>query len=53
MVYESDARVRNTYATYPLQKYSSGKLELTLHSIDEWHHLFIKSAEVKDGHASD
>ena len=53
MVYESDARVRNTYATYPLQEYSSGKLELTLHSIIEWHHLIIKSAEVKDGHASD
>ena len=45
--------MRNTYATYLVQEYSSGKLELTLHSIFEWHHLDIKSAEVKDGHASD
>ena len=51
--YESDVRVRNTYATYPLQADSSGKLELTRHKIIEWHHLVIKSEEVKDGHASD
>ena len=51
--YESDVRVRNTYATYLVQEYSSGKLELTLHKIIEWHHLVIKSSEVQDGHASD
>ena len=45
--------MRNTYATYLLQEYSSVKTELTLHSMIEWHHLIIKSAEVKDGHASD
>jgi hypothetical protein len=53
MEYESDVRVRNTYATYLVQEYSSGKLELTLHKIIEWHHLVIKSSEVQDGHASD
>ena len=45
--------MRNTYATYPLQADSSGKLELTRRNIIEWHHLVIKSTEVKDGHASD
>ena len=45
--------MRNTYATYPLQEYSSGKLELTLHSMIEWHHLIIKTEVVMDGHASD
>ena len=35
ILYESDVRVRNTYATYPLQEDSSGKLELTLHEIIE------------------
>ena len=45
--------MRNTYATYLVQEYSSGKLELTLHNIIGWHHLIIKSEEVKDGHASD
>ncbi len=45
--------MRNTYATYPLQADSSGKLELTRRNIIGWHHLVIKSTEVKDGHASD
>jgi hypothetical protein len=45
--------VRNTYATYPLQMDSSGKLELTRHNIIGWHHLVIKTEVVKDGHASD
>ena len=53
MVYESDVRVRNTYATYLVQEYSSGKLGLSLHKIIEWHHLVIKTEVVKDGHASD
>ncbi len=53
ILYESDVRVRNTYATYPLQADSSGKLELTRHKIIEWHHLVIKITVVKDGHASD
>ena len=47
------ARVRNAYATYPLQADSSGKLGLSRHKIIEWHHLVIKLQEVKDGHASD
>ena len=45
--------MRNTYATYPLQADSSGKLELTRRGIIEWHHLMIKTQVVKDGHASD
>ncbi len=45
--------MRNTYATYPLQADSSGKLELTRHKIIEWHHIVIKITVVKDGHASD
>ena len=53
ILYESDVRVRNTYATYPLQADSSGKLELTRHNIIGWHHLIIKTEVVKDGHASD
>ena len=45
--------MRNTYATYLVQEDSSGKLELTLHNIIEWHHLIIKTPVVIDGHASD
>ena len=45
--------MRNTYATYLLQEYSSVKTELTLHNIIEWHHLMIKTTVVKDGHAID
>ena len=45
--------MRNTYATYLVQEYSSGKLELTLHNIIEWHHLIIKTTVVQDGHAFD
>ncbi len=45
--------MRNTYATYLVQEYSSGKLELTLHNIMMWHRIMIKSEEVQDGHAFD
>jgi hypothetical protein len=45
--------VRNTYATYPEQEYSSGKLELTLHKIVEEHFSAIKTTVVLDGHAFD
>ena len=45
--------MRNTYATYPKLEDSSGKLELTLHNISEWHHFDIKIQVVLDGHASD
>ena len=38
----SGARVRNAYAIYLVPGYSPGKLGLIPHSIDEWHHLFIK-----------
>ena len=47
------ARVRNAYATYPLQGDSPGKPGLIPHGIVEWHHLMIKDLSVKDGHASD
>ena len=45
------ARVRNAYATYPLQGDSPEKFGLIPHSIIEWHHLIIKDLLVKDGHA--
>ena len=45
--------MRNTYATYPKQEYSSGKLELTLHKIVVWHHTAIKTTVVEDEHAHD
>ena len=51
------ARVRNAYATYPLQGDSPGKPGLIPHGIFEWHRLMIKVpisiGMVKDGHASD
>ena len=45
--------MRNTYATYLLQEYSSVKTELTLHKIVFRHLEAIKTAVVKDGHAFD
>jgi hypothetical protein len=45
--------VRNTYATYLLQEYSSVKTELTLHNILDEASQLIKTAVVKDGHAFD
>jgi hypothetical protein len=50
---ESVVRVRNTYATYPVQEYSSPKGELTLHNISRGHLIEIKTEVVQDGHASD
>ena len=50
---ETGARVRNTYATYPLLGHSSEKSELIPHNIIEWHHLIIKAEAVWDGHAVD
>ena len=49
----SGARVRNTYATYPLPGNSSKKFGLMSHKILEWHHLEIKDLLVMDGHAVD
>ena len=48
----SGARVRNTYATYPLQEDSPEKSGLILHSIIRFHGLMIKAPAVKDGHAA-
>ena len=45
--------MRNTYAIYPQQADSSGKLGLTRHKILEWHHSEIKTEVVEDEHASD
>jgi hypothetical protein len=50
-VLSSGARVRNTYATYPLQVHNPEKLGLIGHSILNWHRLRIKDLSVKDGHA--
>ena len=50
---ESGARVRNAYATYPLQEDSPEKFGLIFHGIIEWHHLIIKASAVRDGHAYD
>ena len=47
----SGARVRNTYATYPLQEDSPEKSGLILRNIVEPHGLMIKAPAVKDGHA--
>ena len=51
-VWESGARVRNAYATYLSQGDSPKKFGLIPHNIIGWHHLIIKTAVVKDGHAS-
>jgi hypothetical protein len=45
------ARVRNAYATYPLQGDSPGKPRLISHSIIISHGIIIKDLSVKDGHA--
>ena len=49
---ETGARVRNAYATYLSQGDSPKKFGLIPHNIIGWHHLIIKTAVVKDGHAS-
>ncbi len=49
--HESGARVRNAYATCPLQGDSPGKPGLIPHGIAIWHHIAIKDLSVKDGHA--
>ena len=48
----SGARVRNTYATYPLLGHNLEKSGLILHVIMNRHLLIIKVTMVKDGHAS-
>jgi hypothetical protein len=45
------ARVRNAYATYPLQGDSPEKFGLIPHSIFRRHLLDIKDLLVEDGHA--
>ena len=47
----SGARVRNAYATYPLQGDSPGKPGLIPHEIFNSHGYKIKVSVVKDGHA--
>ena len=47
----SGARVRNAYATYPLQGDSPEKFGLIPHSITDSHDEVIKDLSVKDGHA--
>ena len=44
-------RVRNTYATYPLQGDSPEKSGLIPHNFIESHGLMIKAPAVEDGHA--
>ena len=51
--HKSVVRVRNTYAIYPEQGHSSGKLELTPHNTIVWHHMMIKTEVVLDEHADD
>ena len=48
---ETGARVRNTYATYPLLGHSSEKSELIPHNDIEPHGLISKVPAVKDRHA--
>ena len=47
----SGARVRNTYATYPLLGDNPEKLGLIPHGIAKRHLFAIKDLLVKDGHA--
>ncbi len=47
------ARVRNAYATYPLQGDSPEKSGLIPHTIMKLHGFIIKVTAVKDGHAYD
>ena len=49
--YETGERVRNAYATYPLQENSPEKFGLILYSITDSHVFVIKVLTVKDGHA--
>ena len=51
--FESGARVRNTYATYPIQGDSLSKERLIPHNIEYRHLYFIKVPTVSDGHAVD
>ena len=48
---ETGGRVRNAYATYPLQGDSPGKLGLIPHSTIERHLEMVKDLLVMDGHA--
>ena len=45
------ARVRNAYATYPLQGDNGGKLPLISHGVAEPHGSVTKTSVVVDGHA--
>ena len=47
------ARVRNTYATWPLLGDSPGKPGLIPHNTMESHGFIVKDLSVVDGHASD
>ena len=47
------ARVRNAYATYPIQGDSPEKFGLIPHGTIRWHLKTIKDLLVKDGHALD
>ena len=49
---ESGVRVRNMCAICPYQGDSPEKSGLIPHNIARWHHLAIKTAVVRDGHAS-
>ncbi len=49
----SGARVRNAYATYPLQGDRPGKLGLIPHRAIALHEVIAKDLSVVDGHASD
>jgi hypothetical protein len=49
----SGARVRNAYATYPLQGDNPGKPGLIPHNTGGPHGHIVKVATVADGHASD
>ncbi len=48
---ESGARVRNAYATCPVQGDSPGKPGLIPHGITDLHGSVIKDLSVRDGHA--
>ena len=50
-ILETGARVRNTYATYPLLGHSSEKSELIPHNDIGSHGSIFKAPAVKDRHA--
>jgi hypothetical protein len=50
---ETGARVRNTYATYPVQGDSLPKGRLIPHNNIGLHGLIFKVEAVQDGHADD